>query len=582
MNTYKKIKFLLSDNQKKFFLILNILLFVGVLLEMAGLGILLPILAIMLSSNIQADYPNFYYYILKIGNPSQVQIIIFGLLFLVAFYLFKMCFILYLNWMQAKFSNNLSESLSQNLFKGYLDLPYTFHLQRNSSTLISHINGEVSIFTTVTQSVMNLQTELSIILGVASMLIIIEPFGSIIVLLFMAISAFIFQQITKKRLGIWGLKRQEHEINLNKHLIQGLHGVKDVKVLGREDYFLSKFQFHNAEKVKINIKYQTLLQFPRVYLEFLSVIGMACLIIIMLLQNKPLTHLIPTLGVFVSAAFRMIPSLNRIMASTQSLKFAEPVVDVLYNEFKLIEKQKIYQNSINNILYNSTIKLDNISYKYENTEKFVLQNISININKGDIIGLIGTSGSGKSTLVDIILGLLKPNSGKIQVDEFDIINNMRCWQEKIGYVPQAIYLTDDTIENNIAFGIQADKIDLSKLENAIKLAQLEDLIKSLPDGKYTIVGERGVRLSGGQRQRIGIARALYRNPDILVLDEATSALDNKTETEVMQSIYNLKGDITIIIVAHRLTTVSNCDMIYNLELGEIIKFGKPSELLIAS
>jgi ABC-type multidrug transport system fused ATPase/permease subunit len=578
MTIYQKLLFLLSSNQKRQIILLSLLLLCGVILEMFGLGLMLPILSLMLTKDIGSRYPFLSPFLDFLGNPSQQELVVGGMAVLVFFYIIKMFFILYLNWRQAKFTAQLSYELSQKLFTGYLKMPYTFHLQRNSAQLISNIQGEISIFTNVTQAVMSLQTELSIIFGVSAMLIYLEPLGATMVTVFLGLSAFAFHRLTRNKLLEWGGKRQQYDLQLNKDLMQGLNGVKDVKLMGREDHFLTKYGENNIGKAYISSRQLTLLQFPRVYLELLAVVGMACLVIMMMIQNKPLELLIPTLGIFVSAAFRMIPSLNRIMASTSTIRYAQPVVNLIYDEFKIVERESAVPNG-QRIIFSTALQLESIAFKYQSANIEALKGVTITIEKGQTVGFIGPSGSGKSTLIDVILGLLQPGSGSILVDGYDIQNNLRGWQDQVGYVPQSIYLTDDSIQNNIAFGLPAGQIDQSAVRSAIKAAQLEEFIGSLPEGINTLVGERGVRLSGGQRQRIGIARALYANPEILVMDEATSALDNGTESGVMQSITALKGTKTIIIVAHRLSTVENCDQLYRFENGRVVECGTPSQIL---
>ena len=302
----------------------------------------------------------------------------------------------------------------------------------------------------------------------------------------------------------------------------------------------------------------------------------------MILQNKPVGDLIPTLGVFVAAAFRMIPSINRIMAALQKVTFSRPVIEVIYNELKDIRKIKRDNiEPIPKIHLLDKITIENINYAYNDSNKNVLENVSFSILKGSCVGIIGKSGSGKSTLIDIMLGLLQPTQGYVKIDAMDINgnDNLKKWQSAIGYVPQNIYLIDDTLRKNIAFGINENEIDEYAIQNSIIASQLSDFVNELPEGLETMVGERGVRLSGGQRQRIGIARALYNNPDILFFDEATSALDSNTETGVMESINSLKGNKTIIIVAHRLSTLENCDKIYKIENGIIVSSGSSKEML---
>tara|TARA_B110000027_G_C16117213_1_gene300770 strand:- start:2583 stop:3827 length:1245 start_codon:yes stop_codon:yes gene_type:complete len=409
---------------------------------------------------------------------------------------------------------------------------------------------------------------------------LIEPYGALGIGLTITLLGGIFYKASKIKLSEWGSVRQPLAGATIKAVMQGLGGIKDVKILGREQYFYDQFCGNNLILASILTKITTLQMVPRIFLELFAVLGLVLLIVIMQIQEKSLELLIPTLGVFVAAAFRLIPSVNKIIAAVQNIIYSKPVVNVLLNEFSLINQAKNSQVSgAIDIKFQSEIQLLNLDFSFDKLGNKILRNISLEIKKGSSVGIVGKSGSGKSTLIDIILGLLEPSKGQIIVDNFNIKNNIVSWQKHLGYVNQSIYLIDDDIRNNIAFGIENEQIDNKSLLDAINYAQLEEFISSLPDGVYTKVGERGVRLSGGQRQRIGIARALYRNPEILVLDEATSSLDNATEAAIMESLNIFKGTKTLIIVAHRLSTVENCDRIYSLKEGAIEFEGTPREIL---
>lgn len=584
LSLFKKVTFLLNSNQKKKLLYLILLLIVGIFFEMLSLGIMIPILGIIMTKNLLIKYPFLKKYIDAIGNPSQTQLTYIVLLILVLIFLVKTIFLLYSTKEQSKFSGTLSAELAQGLFLGYLRQPYSFHLKRNSSELLRNIQTEVASFNNVTQAFITLSVEISTIIGISFMLIFVEPIGTILVISFLAASTLLFHQLTKKKLLKWGENRQFHVGLMNQHLMQGLGGVKEVKLAAKEKYFFKEFNKHYNKFTETQIKVTTLGFVPRMYLELLSVIGLSTLIIIMVWQGKDLDSLLPILGVFVASAFRMIPSANRIMVSLQQVRFSKPVINLIYKEFTIIRNEDIKINEIeNNKEFNFTYKisLNNLNYKYPESNNNALDQISLEIIKGKSCGIIGQSGSGKTTLIDLLLGMLPSKRGMITIDDkFDINFNLASWQKKIGYVPQNIYLTDDSLLNNIAFGIEKNKIDYKAINTAIKSAQLVDFIEQLPHGLDTSVGERGVRISGGQRQRIGIARALYHNPEILILDEATSALDLKTEKEVMNSINSLHGFKTIIIVAHRLSTLKDCDIIFKLEGGKLTEKGAPEKILI--
>jgi ABC-type multidrug transport system fused ATPase/permease subunit len=318
---------------------------------------------------------------------------------------------------------------------------------------------------------------------------------------------------------------------------------------------------------------------PRLWLELLAVTGLAALVLAMIGQGKPLDALLPTLGLFAAAAFRLMPSVNRILTSLHSLRFSLPVIDTIYNEFRLLGATMAPQRG-ERLSFDSGLALDQVKFRYPAAEALALRGVSLAIQPGTSVGFIGGSGAGKSTLVDIILGLLVPASGSVTIDGVDIQTNLRGWQDQIGYVPQSIFLTDDTLRRNVAFGLPADQIDEAAVLRAIRAAQLEQFVNDLPQGLDTIVGERGVRLSGGQRQRIGIARALYHDPPVLVLDEATSSLDTTTERGVMEAVRALHGKKTLLIVAHRLTTVEHCDRLFRLERGRVVQEGSFAQVTI--
>ena len=365
---------------------------------------------------------------------------------------------------------------------------------------------------------------------------------------------------------------------------QGLGGVKDVKLLGREADFLSTFSEHSVKSGQVAQFMEILQKLPRLWLEVLAVSGLALLVLIMLSQEREMSSIVPTIGLFAAAAFRLMPSVNRILNAVQKLRYGLVPINNLYEDFQILEQEPVVASidSPKKILLQDDICIADITYSYYEAPAAALSNLSIRIKKGESVGIIGPSGSGKSTLVDLILGLLTPDTGQILIDGQDIQNNLRLWQDQIGYVPQAIYLTDDTLRRNVAFGLPHSQIDDLAVKRAIQSAQLEEFVSSLPDGLETFVGERGIRLSGGQRQRIGIARALYHEPGVLVLDEATSALDTATEKGVMEAVTALHGSKTVIIVAHRLSTVENCDLLCRLEQGRLIATGTPAELLKVS
>jgi ABC-type multidrug transport system fused ATPase/permease subunit len=386
----------------------------------------------------------------------------------------------------------------------------------------------------------------------------------------------LFRRFTKRRISRWGEAQNFHNGKLIQHLQQGFGGVKDVKILGREGYFIEEYSKDLQGNAYIQRRFTVAQSLPRFGMELLTIVCLGVLISIMALSGRELTNILPVLGLFGAAAFRLLPTMNQVISNFMSIGLYRPILVSLYDDLSrtfptripTLDKRRLSQN----------LSVERLNFKYKNVGGFALEDVSINVRRGEAVGLIGSSGSGKSTLVDILLGLLEPTAGRVLIDGGDIRENLRGWQDQIGYVPQSIFLTDDTLRRNVAFGLPNDLIDDNAVKSAIRSAQLEDFVASLPEGMETVVGERGVRLSGGQRQRIGIARALYNSPDVLVLDEATSSLDTETEHGVMQAVQALQGEKTVIIVAHRLSTVEYCDRLYRLENARIVDEGTFSEV----
>jgi len=370
-----------------------------------------------------------------------------------------------------------------------------------------------------------------------------------------------------------GKQRQFHQFQVLKHLQQGIGGFKDATILGREENFIQQYVHHTTASAKVGVVYGVLMALPRHMFELLAVMVLSVFIFVLLfVLDKDTGVIIPSLGVFVMAAFKIMPSANKIIGDVQSLRFGLPVINRIYDEIHLPDRKNNYDEEIQQKLTNN-IHIKDVDFLYLTSTNPAIHAVNIHINDGSIVGFIGPSGAGKSTLINVILGLLEPVKGQVLLNEIDIQNNMRGWQNRIGYVPQSIYLTDDTLKNNIAFGVPEGEINIKSVSDAISQSQLKEFVEDLPLGIETVVGENGVRLSGGQRQRIGIARALYHHPSVLVLDEATSALDSITEREVMNTIELLHGNKTIIIIAHRMSTLTNCDYIYKLKNGTIIDQG---------
>jgi len=541
--------------------------------ELIGVGLVVPVIAILLDpSDLASRYPLFQHYLDMIGNPDRLHLVMIVMTTLFLAYLIKNLYLAFLAWQQTRYVFSLQAELSTRLFTTYLRQPYVFHLQRNSALLVRNIQGEMNMLINgVFSPGMQIFAEGLVIAGLCGLLFYVAPMGTLIVFLVVGSFARVFQYVTKAAISSWGQSRIFHEGIRIRQLQQGLGGIKDVKLLGRETDFISLYSKSTRHSTRMNQKQSALQQIPRLFLELLAIFGLSILMVTLTWQGSSSANMIPTLALFAAVAFRLMPSMNRIMAALQQLRFGFPALNLLYRELSLPDEVSKHPTDQSTITFQNEVRLDSISFSYPGAVKPALESVSLSINKGESVGFIGPSGSGKSTLIDILLGLLEPTSGNIQVDGVNIRGNMPSWQKQIGYVPQTIFLTDDTLRRNIAFGLAEDQIDSQAVEDALKAAQLESFVKDLPEGINTVVGERGVRLSGGQRQRIGIARALYHDPSVLVLDEATSALDNETEKDVMQSINALHGTKTIVMIAHRLSTVEGCDRIYSLENGKLIE-----------
>lgn len=580
INPVLKIFRILDPDQRRGALRLLGMMMIGMVLEMLGVGLVVPAIALMTRRDFTEQNPYLHSMVERLGNPSQEELVLGAIGALVIVYLVKTLFLGALAWRQSRFAFQAQARMSKKLFSRYLTQPYIFHVQHNSAQLLQNLTTEIGFFAShALLPGMLLAVEVFVLCGIGALLVWVEPLGALVVCVVVGMASWLFYRLTKTRLARWGRARQLHEGMRLQQIQQGLGGVKDVKMLGREADFLARFESHNTANAKVLERLSTLQQIPRLWLELLAVAGLALLVLSMVAQHRSLETFAPTLGLFAAAAFRLMPSMNRVLTSLQALRYGRPVVDLLYREFAESDVGESPRGDTLFPQFCTEIRFSGTSYCYPGCLEPALDKLSLRIGAGEMIGLIGSSGSGKSTLVDIMLGLLAPSSGAVEVDGRNIADNLRHWQRQIGYVPQSIYLTDDSLRRNVAFGVPDEDIDEGAVLRAISLAQLDEFVSSLPTGLDSFVGERGVRLSGGQRQRIGIARALYNDPPVLVLDEATSALDTETEAAVIDAVNTLRRTRTIVIIAHRLSTVQQCDRVYRLERGHLVAEGAPAEIL---
>ena len=562
---------ILSKSQVRASFYLIFLTVIGMLLETLGIGAILPVLSSLTQSPEVSD--NFILDAIRDtfnvqSDKSLILLMLFGLF---CVYLLKSLFLLFLTFYQAKYIFGIQEKLSYQFFKGYLSENYEFHLSRNSSDLIRNTLSEVTQFTGAISNTLSIFSESLVLLGITVLLLVVEPLATLIIITAMVLLGSIYLFFTKGKSERWGNERMYHDGKRIQHIQQGISGIKEVKISGREQNFLEIYSTHNSGSANNNRKQSIIVGLPRIFIEFAAITGIVLFIFIYTLGQKEIQQIVPLLGLFGLAAFRIMPSINRIVSSMQSVRFTLPILHSLHEELINIRENPIPSHDESDLFnLSSEIELKNISFSYRDS-KTILEGIDMIIPAGSCVGLIGESGAGKSTLLDLLLGLNKPSSGEILIDGKRLDENLRSWQKGIGYVPQDVFLTDDTLKRNIAFGLEEEDIDNEKIASAIKLAKLDTFVEGLPEKENTTVGERGVRISGGQKQRIGIARALYENPSVLVLDEATSSLDSSTEIEVMSSIKELIGTKTIIIVAHRISTMADSDFLYKIEKGKIGK-----------
>jgi len=567
-----KIWSILSQREKAQVIVLFILMLIGAMLEMLGIGLVIPLVTVLMQDDIGIKYPQISSLIDILGNPSQILLTVYSMIGLLCIYAIKNFFLTFLIWRQRYFTYCVRTDLGRRLFSNYLYQPYSFHQRNNSAQLIRNINGEISVLTSYgINSMLIIATEAMVVLGILGMLITVEPFGAAIVAFSVGPLGFLFYWLFRSKVANWGKARQIHDGLVLQYLQQGLGGVKDTKVIGCEDSFVDEYDVHNKKSSKIAQWEQTIQALPRLWIELISMVALVMLVTSLSLgDERAFSEILPILGFFAAAAFRLMPSLSRVISAMHGFQFSKPVIDVIVKEINLNQEVQTFSTDSRICDFAKDIVLNHINFTYESTAIKILDDVSIKIKHNQSIGLIGKSGAGKSTIVDIILGLLPPDTGQILVDGRDIQDDIIGWRTQIGYVPQSVFLSDCSLKSNVAFGVKQDDIDEDAVWEAIKSAQLEEFVENQPDGIETMIGERGVRLSGGQRQRVGIARALYHNPAILILDEATSSLDVKTERGFMNTIDEMHGNRTLIIIAHRLSTIKHCDQVYRLENGRMI------------
>ena len=575
---FKKLSYIFSRRDKWKLSVLFVLVAIGSVLELLGVTIFMPFIQIIMNPQtiFQNQILHQMYIFLGKNNTTDFLAALAGVIIFI--YIFKNIYLIWEKNIMYKFSYNIQQRISVRLLVAYMNEPYTFHLQKNIAELQRSLQEDTDLFTKGIIHALELLTEVVVCIVLGVYLFIVSKSITVVVLGILVVSVFVFTTITKKIARSLGQECQVYKGKLYQWMNQALGGIKEVKVLNREQYFIDRYSDVFGKYVYDQRIVRLIGVIPKYFVEATCMSGMLLAIIIkMYFGQKDMTEYIPQLSVFAVAAFRMLPSVGKINEHVANILYSAPSLDLIYRDLQSIENVQIDEESRDeNWKLKKEIQIKNVSYHYPDADANVIENVNFKIPKGVTVAFIGSSGAGKTTMADIILGLLVPQMGKIEADDLNIMKNLHTWQKEIGYIPQVIYLSDDTIRNNIAFGIEESAIDDNAVLDAVRKAQLSEFIDALPDGLGTFVGDRGVRLSGGQRQRIGIARALYHDPEILILDEATSALDNETEAAVMESMDSLHGTKTIIIIAHRLTTIRNADIIYEVNDGKVTERTKQS------
>jgi ABC-type multidrug transport system fused ATPase/permease subunit len=582
MNKLALILALFDKREKRQLIFVLLALLIMGFIELVGIGSIGPFISVV--SNPKVIHTNTYlnkvYAWFNFSSDDRF-IIVLGIAVILVLVLSNLC-LAGANFLIYSYSARRRHTISMRLFEKYLRQSYVFYLNSSTADLSKRILQDVSYFiNTVLINLLQFIASSIISLFIIFLLIILNPVLALIVSSILGISYIIIFSFVKNFLVRKGKEGNIQNVLKHKYIYETFGGIKDIKILGKEKIFLNFFAGPSRKSAMNEAARDIVNDMPKYLLETIAIGGIVGVIIFMIHFGSAIDDFLPVLTVYAFGAYRLLPLLQKIFRAVASIKYSFPIVEDLYRDFKKLPPgNPLITREIPRMDLHRQIYLENIVFRYPTSKRDIIQDQSVTITTNTSIAFVGSTGCGKTTLADIILGLLEPQSGKLYIDDIEITDgNRRNWQKNLGYVPQSIYLTDDTIRNNIAFGIETKKIDDQAIMKAAQLANIHDFIVTELEKSYdTIIGERGIRLSGGQRQRIGIARAVYHNPSVLILDEATSALDSLTENAIIDAIKNMSHQKTIIMIAHRITTVKNCDMIYLMDKGVIIDQGNYEEL----
>lgn len=582
VNLLQKIAYLFDRKQLWQLAGLAVLILIGGILETLGVSMMIPVVEAVMAPDEVMEIGM----VKKIANLFHITsgrtLIIWMLIALILLFVVKNAYLLFQTYVQNTFVTRNRNRMISRVMREFLNRPYEEYLGADIPTVFRLTDSDIPNAFQLILVLIQMVTEIVVAVSICIVLVVLaSPLISIgCAVLFLSMTLMI-TKVLKPRLNAIGRKNQAIQSRIAKWRIQSIYGLKDVKVLHREEFFVRNYYESGAIGANVARNYAVMNNTPRLLIETVFIAAMLCFILVYTLYEGNITELFPLLMAFAAAAVRVMPATNRINTYLSEIAYAQPCLDYLYEN--LTETMKLDVNgSVTGLTgekgeekpplaLTDKIVLDHISFSYPNTDKPIFTDAHMEVKKGQSVGIMGPSGAGKSTIVDILLGLLHAQEGTITCDGRDIFENYPSWLAKIGYIPQAIYLIDESIRDNIAFGIDADKIDDKRIWEVLEEAQLKTFVEELPDGLNTTIGDRGVRISGGQRQRLGIARALYHDPEILVFDEATSALDGDTETAVMEAVNSFHGRKTMVIIAHRLNTIAKCDVIYKVENEKIMQ-----------
>lgn len=575
MDIFKKLNYILDKKQKINIVVLAVMIFIGGILETLSISAMLPVVWVIIDAE-SVQQNKYCQWIMELLHIQNMQgFIIMLLIALMIMYILKNAYLLLLTSEQNRFISVNRNRLISQVLREFLNRPYEFYLDADIPTVFRLTDSDIPNVFGILMAIISLASEVVVFVLICGVLIVTD-WKLVLVLIFISgIVTLVLFKVLKPKLNSLGMTNQAIQSRIAKWRIQAIYGIKDVKVLHRESFFADNYESNGKIGAKLNQKYAIINALPRILIETIFMVSILGYLVVCVALGDDMTQMLPTLTAFGLAAVRLLPCVNRINTYLTDISYFRPCLDYVYENMNINEISKKTNQTLLPVDETKTMQLRNrielkdIVYAYPNTDTLIFDHADMEIPYGKSIGIMGPSGAGKSTIVDILLGLLKVHEGQILCDGDNVFDNYPAWLAQIGYIPQSIYLVDEPIRNNIAFGIADDEIDDNRIWQVLEEAQLKEFIQTLPEGLDTTIGDRGVRLSGGQRQRLGIARALYHNPEILVFDEATSALDNETEAAVMEAINSFHGKKTMVIIAHRLNTIEKCDMIYKVEGGKI-------------